>query len=261
MAHPNSSLATAAFAAAESVASQPQLFDASIIPLDLELGRAAKHLAHTGAVVTSNDAKVLAIAACKLAGLSDKETAARVRCSRNTVGPVMEHLERSGRIPVLQERLTHHLGRVAESAALELDRVINDGVWNTDTSGAVRSLGVAMGIATERLLLMTGQATQIIEQRVGAPSADAVKQWEEKLRQAFGPVIDLTTDSQSVVSTPKCLTDKRDTLVATCLATQSSPAEALVQSGPGAPGAPGGLGAGGGSVADAGRQTSMCSSE
>src|SRR6185369_9772701 len=110
----------AAFAAADAVATQPALFDASAIPLDLELGKAAARLAHTGRITERNEARAMAIAACKLAGLSDRETAARVGCSRNTVPAVMEHLESSGHVPGLQARLAVHLGRVAESAALEL---------------------------------------------------------------------------------------------------------------------------------------------
>jgi len=238
MARGINSLARAAFDAAESVASQPQLFDSAVIPLDLELGKAAFRLAHTGQTTTRDEARVMAIAACKLAGLSDKETAKRVGCSRNTIGPVMEHLESSGMIPALQQRLAHALGRVAESSARELQQIIDDGDWTMDTTSAVRSLGVAMGIATEKMLLVTGQVTARIETMVGAP-ADAVKAWEEKLRQVFGPVIELPPDSQSVASSPKCLSDRDDIIVATHSATHDTPSVALLVADPARPGAQG----------------------
>ena len=217
----SSSIAEAAFSAAEAVSNQPMLFDAAVIPLDLELGRAAARLEHTGAIATRDEARVMAIAACKLAGLSDKETAGKIGCSRNTVAAVMEQLERRGRIPGLQERLAHALGRVAESSALELHRLIDNGEWDMETAGAVRSLGVAMGIATEKLQLVTGQATQIVEQRWGAPSADAVKEWETKLRQVFGPIID-TTDCQSNGSPRNLLNDRLQDPIATESATESA---------------------------------------
>jgi len=181
----NPSIAAAAFSAAESAASQPNLFDADSIPLDIEIGRAAARLAHSGAITTRNEAKAMAIAACKLAGLSDKATAAKVGCSRNTIGPVMEQLERAGRIPALQARLAYSLGRVAESSAIELQRIVDDGCWTIENSSAVRALGVAMGIATEKLQLVTGQATAILEQRVGPAGPDARAEWEGKLRRAF----------------------------------------------------------------------------
>jgi hypothetical protein len=193
----SSSIADAAFSAAESVASQPALFDASAIPLDLELGQAAARLCHSGRITERNEARAMAIAACKLAGLSDRETAARVGCSRNTVPAVMEQLETSGRIPGLSARLAVHLGRVAESAALELQRIIDSGEWDMESSSAVRALGVAMGIATEKLQLVTGQATAIVEQRTSGPDPAAVREWEAKLRAMFGPVLELQAPADS----------------------------------------------------------------
>jgi len=209
MSRANQSVARAAFEAAEAVASQPEFFDSGLIPLDLEIGKAAVRLAHTGSATTRNETRVMAIAALKLAGLSDKETAKRVGCSRNTIPHVMEHLESSGMIPALQQRLAHALGRVAESSARELQDIIDEGDWTADTTGAVRSLGVAMGIATEKMLLVTGQVTARIETMVGAP-ADAVRHWEDKLRQVFGPVIDVGPDVPSGGNSPKLLNDKHD---------------------------------------------------
>ena len=185
-------VAEACIGLGEELAGQAELFEPGAMPFDLEVCKGAKRLAATGRITTRNDARAVAIAACKLAGLSDAETARRVGCSRNTIAPVIEQLESSGRIPSLQTRLQTKLGRLAESAADELlDLVGQDGGWNQDRSGAVRALGVALGITVEKHLLVTGQATQIVEQRVVAPTADAVREWEDKLRSLFGPVLDV----------------------------------------------------------------------
>jgi len=234
-----SSIADAVFSAADAIAAQPLLFDLADIPIDLGLGKAAARLTHTAAITTRDDARVLAIAACKLAGLSDLETARRVGCSRNTIGPVMEQLERSGRVPGLQQRLAYALGRVAESSALELHRLIDDGDWNLETAGAVRSLGVAMGIATEKLQLVTGQATQITEQRIGAPAADVVEEYNRKLREVFAPILPIDTQSNGDVR--KLLNDKPLDLIATGFATVAHPPPAALATLPGggiAPAAP-----------------------
>jgi|SRR6185436_8695676 len=228
----NPSIAAAAFSAAESVASQPSLFDANEIPLDIGIGRAAARLAHSGQITCRDDAKAMAIAACKLAGLSDKATAAKVGCSRNTIGPVMEHLERAGRIPALQARLAYSLGRVAESSALELQRIVDEGQWTLEASSAVRALGVAMGIATEKLQLVTGQSTAIIEQRIGAAGPEARAEWESKLRQAFGLTLEAEApgpapaDGQSEASRPILQLNGPSAPLATEFATDSRPLEA-----------------------------------
>ena len=103
-----------------------------------------------------------------------------------------------------------------------------------------------MGIATEKLQLVTGQATQIVEQRLGAPSADAVREWEEKLRQTFGPVIEIndTTDCQSEDTTRNLLTDRLCNPIATETATESAVLVPVSAS-------PSGPGGGGGSPAAA----------
>jgi hypothetical protein len=169
----------------------------------------------------------MAIAACKLAGLSDKATAAKVGCSRNTIGPVMEQLERAGRIPALQARLAYSLGRVAESSANELQRIVDNGEWTMESAGAVRALAVATGIATEKLQLVTGQATAILEQRVTSAGADQVREWEGKLRQAFG-IAAPTLDVQSQAHPPKQLTDRLPAALATESATDPGRAAVAV---------------------------------
>jgi transposase len=229
----SATIAQACIGLGEDLASQGELF-AGIIPIELSVCQGAKRLANTGRITSRDEARAVAIAACKLAGLSDSETARRVGCSRNTVAPVIEQLESSGRIPGLEIRLRSKLGRLAESAADELLELIGSGAgWTQERAGAVRALGVALGISVEKHLLVNGQSTAIVEQRVGAPTADAVREWEEKLRQLFGPVIEVSAappDEQSEGCDPKCLPDKATPIVATPLATV--PSLARLQGGP-----------------------------
>lgn len=191
MSRPGEMLAIAAAEVAEELVSQAEFVLPEYIPIDTDLTRAAKAISFTGKITSRDEARALAIAACKLAGLSDRETAKRIGCSRNTIGPVIGLLERSGKLLPLQQRLSDKLGRVAESSADEIQRIIGEGEWDMDRSGAVKALAVAAGIATEKYLLLNGQATAIIEARAGGPPADLVADWEAKLKQVLGTVIEL----------------------------------------------------------------------
>jgi hypothetical protein len=231
-------IADACLNVAEELVAQPSLFDANLLPVDVPVLRAAKRLASTGQITAKDEAVALGVAACKLAGLSDRQTGKQLGISHTTVKGVMRLLEASGRIPSTCDRLAGRLGELAESATEEIGRLITaaDGDWSSKSAGAVRALGIAVGIAVDKHQLLTGQATQIVEQRAGGPAADAVKQWEDKLREMFRPVIDISagpSDSASVDLVPNQLIDKPNRLLATPLATSSSPND---------------LGAGGGSA-------------
>jgi DNA-binding Lrp family transcriptional regulator len=211
-------IAEACIGLGEELASQGELF-AGIVPIELGVCQGAKRLASTGRITSRDEARAVAIAACKLAGLSDSETARRVGCSRNTVAPVIEQLESSGRIPGLEARLRCKLGRLAESAADELLQLIGSGdEWSQERSGAVRALGVALGISVEKHLLVNGQSTAIVEQRV-SPTADAVREWEDKLRELF-PVVELPPSDDPSVTSPLPVNHLND--VATGFATITS---------------------------------------
>jgi transposase len=221
------SLAATCLDLSEDLVSQPLLFDRDLLPVEVPILRAAKRLNNTGKIASRDEATAMAIAVCKLAGLGNAETAKRVGVSHHTVRTVLRILEDSGRIPSASQRLASQLGEMAESASNEIAKLIDeaDGAWTPASAGAVRALGVAVGIAVDKHQLLTGQATAIVEQRVGAPSADAVREWEAKLRQVFGPVIDLETsptDSQSDVILDNSLLNNTSEANATHIATRSA---------------------------------------
>jgi transposase len=198
---PKQTIASACLDVAEELASQPLLFDSNLLPVDVPILRAAKRLTSTGQIAGKDEATALGVAACKLAGLSDRETAKRLGISHSTVRGVFGLLTASGRVPAASDRLASRLGEVAESATEEIGRLITDanGDWTSEAAGAVRALGIAVGIAVDKSQLLTGQATAIVEQRA-APPADVVREYEAKLRQMFGQVIDVSVDAPDVPS-------------------------------------------------------------
>ena len=197
-------LGDACLAVVDELRAQPELFDSKAIPVDFGALRGAKEIARTGKITAKDDARALAVACCKLAGLSDRETERRTGVSATTVPGVMRALEAAGRIPSAHNRLTQNLSDLAESSCSEMQRIIRqaDGEWTTGASNALKSLSIALGIVVDKSQLLTGQATAIVDQRVSGPSAEAAADWERKLRQAFGTVIDLPDNADVTPSNP-----------------------------------------------------------
>jgi transposase len=197
-------LGDACLAVVDELRTQPELFDFNAIPVDFGALRGAKEIARTGKITARDDARALAVACCKLAGLSDRETERRTGVSATTVPGVMRALEAAGRIPSAHNRLTQNLSELAESSCSEMQRIIRhaDGEWTTGSSNALKSLSIALGIVVDKSQLLTGQATAIIDQRVSGPSVEAAAEWERKLRQAFGTVIDVPDTADVTLTNP-----------------------------------------------------------
>jgi len=147
---------------------QPELFDAtralaSVMAVDAPLLHAAStaRRPHTGERVSQNEARALLLATLKLRGESDRSIARAIGCDRRSIPRVMERLEARGVVPPLRARLAGKIARLAESATDELEDLVGAGIWNRDTTAALKGLGFAMGVATDKALLLTGQATSI----------------------------------------------------------------------------------------------------
>lgn len=133
---------------------------------------------HTGERVTKDQGRALLIGALKLRGMSDRKIAEAVRCDRRTIARVMERLEANSVVPPLKQRLASKVGRLAESVSDELDHLVQEALWTRDSTSALKGLAVALGIATEKGLLLTGQATEIRgNAAVAPPTAEELNAW------------------------------------------------------------------------------------
>lgn len=248
----------------EELVNQPDLFapgddgaiEARILAVDAPLVFAAGTIRrpHTGERVTKDQGRALLIGALKLRGMSDRKIAKAVGCDRRTIARVMERLEAASVVPPLKARLAAKVGRLAESVSDELDDIVQEANWDRDTTSALKGLAVALGIATEKGLLLTGQATEIRANAAAAPpTAEELNAWVGAV-QTPGParpsdsVSDVlpTNAPKSAGSTP------RDTGPATAGASgpvleveaQAWPVPAADPSGSTAAGRPGGEGVG-----------------
>jgi hypothetical protein len=188
----NEILRDAASQAAAELVSQPELFGGPVE--DPRVAGAALLPAvrrpHTGAVVTRDEGKVLTVAALRTLGLSDRRIAAMAGVARESIGPIMQEAERRGLVRPLKERLASAVGMLAEestAAARELVQDLRDGDRSEGVTMALRALGPIVGIAAEKMQLLTGGATEIVETRAGRSETDEAE-FLARLRSGSVPV-------------------------------------------------------------------------
>lgn len=188
-------------AVAADLVSQPALFPAES-PQRSPSGSAPLFPAvrgqYSGARVTLDEDRVRLVGGLKLLGLSDRKIASVAQCARESIPQMVAEAERRGWIRPIKERLTASLGALAEdavSASRKIVEDIRDGKADEGAVLALRALGPMVGITTEKLLLLTGQPTEIRETREAADPA-AHRAWLARLAPT---VLDVTPvpDSES----------------------------------------------------------------
>lgn len=193
---------------------------------------------YSGSRVTLDAQRCVMVGALKLLGCSDREIARVAKCDVRSIPLMVEELERSGQIPALKQRLEKSLGSNAEASGIALKRMLDkaaDGFESVELAAMIKAAATALGITVEKLQLVTGQATEIVEHKGGA-GREAVESWA----RANAIEIEGAVDLQSGLNAPKPLqiqgVGKRDTADDTCEAAR----EGLI-SGGGGGGAMGGL--------------------
>lgn len=187
-----------AAAIAESLVSQPALFD-----IGQEISPAAAAVMatrgrYTGQRSTLDESKTLLVCALRALGCSDRKIAEAAGVARESIPLHLAAGERSGQIRPLKERLVQWVGLLAEESTLagrDLVAAVRAGDRSEGVTHALRALGPMIGIAVEKHQLVTGQATEIVEQRT-APTHDEFAAW---MRQAV-TVEQVPTQSESVGS-------------------------------------------------------------
>lgn len=151
----------------------------------------------TGQRLEMDEQRCLMASALRMLHRSDREIAATLRCDVRSIPLMLAAAEKSGRIPALKERLTVLAGANAESANIALGAFLNEastGKGNLEDAAMIKSLATAAGISTEKYLLLTGSATEIVEHRI-ATGREEMEEWAK----ANAIPIEVTTpvDSES----------------------------------------------------------------
>lgn len=185
------------------LASQPELFPPAQDPrVPEQFAALLARRPHTGTRVTQDEGKVALVAALRTLGWSDRRIAAAAGVARESIGPILEHAERAGIVRPLKERLSASVGLLAEEAAAasrELVQAVRDGERDEGVTMALRALGPMLGISIEKMQLLTGSPTEILETRAAASPADEAAFLARARAELEGRTVNVTpaTDSES----------------------------------------------------------------
>lgn len=163
---------------AEMVSEQPALFALPVVE-DRELQRSAARF--TGKIACRDDARCAEIARRWLVGESQRDIAAAVGCSRNTVPVVLRELERQGKLEPLKDLVLRDLGEaVREQVAWNKDLIAARKV--TSEAAAILKAGwVGAGVFLDKV---SGPQIHLHahEHRVAPVGEDLAKRYAEQLR-------------------------------------------------------------------------------
>lgn len=229
---------------------QPEFFDfhRAELPDEPETRPSLALARYTGAR-SDDEAVNLRVGAMRLLGFSDRAIERECGVDRRTIAHRLAWLERARLLPAVKDRVSAITSDLAESSGLAL-RVLLDrasaGEVNIELAGMIKSVATAHGITVEKMQLLTGAATEILEVRIGAGRAD-VEAW----LAANSLPVEVEVDSEATTSSPKHqqtdqIEDTRHAGDTSVAADQAQPAAA----GPAQPEqAGGGVGVGGGGIA------------
>lgn len=139
---------------------------------------------YTGDRSTSpeHEQRNLMIGALRLLGASDREIETACHITRRSIAPILVDLEKTGRITPLKQRLAALVGDNAEQSALALRALLDKaqrGTESIELAGMIKATATALGITVEKLQLLTGAATEILEVR-GAAGRDEIEAWAKQ---------------------------------------------------------------------------------
>ena len=163
---------------AEMVSEQPALF--ALPPVeDRELQRSAARF--SGKISTRDDARCAEIARRWLIGESQRDIAAAVGCSRNTVPVVLRELERQGKLEPLKDLVLRDLGEaVREQVAWNKDLIAARKV-SSEAAAILKAGWVGAGVFLDKV---SGPQIHLHahEHRVAPVGEDLAKRYAEQLR-------------------------------------------------------------------------------
>ena len=119
---------------------------------------------------SGDEAVNLRVGAMRLLGFSDRAIERECGVDRRTIPHRLAFLEKTARIPAVKDRVLVWTADAAERSGIVLGSLLDrahDEV-SIELAGMIKSVATAHGITVEKLQLLTGSATEIIEHREGA---------------------------------------------------------------------------------------------
>jgi hypothetical protein len=139
----------------------------------------------------------LRVGALRMLGMSDRAIERECGIDRRTIPHRLGWLERSGRIPAVKDRVLLHTANAAERSGIVLGALLDRAHTevSADLAGMIKAVAVAHGVTVEKLQLLTGAATEIIEHKPGVGRAET---------EAWAKANGLPLDCESTVLPNKC---------------------------------------------------------
>lgn len=170
-------------AAADALVSQPTLFTIAEPSSPEILTVTARAREFSGRITTRDERLVLLVGALRELRVSDREIARRCGIARESIPALVRAAEQSGQLRPLKERLVGLLGDLAEQSGHALLELVEESrspmgkARSEVVSSLIRGLGPVLGIATEKLQLLTGQATEIVVTKRDPGLDDELTAW------------------------------------------------------------------------------------
>lgn len=197
---------------------QPELLRAVFsdsAPLETveELQRAEAIKRYTGERSATDDSRLLMVGALRLLGASDREIERTCGVTRRTIPVLLQELERSGRVTPLKDRLIRLVGDNAERSGMVLRKLLEqaqDGRCTLDLAAMLKAVGSVNDFQLDKLQLLTGQATEIVQTNVAAGREEFERWWKEAAvtvtpakeceSSALQPIVEVLTTLSPVVT-------------------------------------------------------------
>ena len=146
---------------------------------------------------SDDEAINLRVGAMRMLGMSDRAIERECGIDRRTIPHRLGWLERSGRIPAVKDRVLLHTANAAERSGIVLGALLDRAHTevSADLAGMIKAVAVAHGVTVEKLQLLTGAATEIIEHKPGVGRAET---------EAWAKANGLPIDCESTVLPTKC---------------------------------------------------------
>ena len=153
---------------------------------------------YTGAR-SDDEATNLRVGAMRLLGFSDRAIERECGVDHRTIPHRIDWCVQTNRIPAQKERLLQRVGEVAEKSGIILNCLLNrahEGECSTDLASMIKAVATSLGITVEKVQLLTGSPTEILETRAGAGREEIEAWWREHAVQIEATVTP-TSDSAS----------------------------------------------------------------
>jgi hypothetical protein len=176
---------------------QPELFEGAW-PVQPELEAKAKEYLHTGKIACKDAERVEQVCRAVLLRIPARAIARKYKIGRETIDAIVAHAHATGKLRPLAEALLEEATEIAFLAGHALKEALADGKVQP------QCLGMVWGTATDKIQLLTHQATSIVLHKEGDDNEALIRlAWEavQRARAASDPeagakaaqVVDITT--------------------------------------------------------------------